>query len=453
MSALWQRLTTWHKPLAWLVALPLLAWSLSGLMHPIMARWQPSAAAMQPPSELFAPPPDSSWQQVPAIARTLAGEQALQDLRLRTWQAQPYWLAISATGERRYHDALTGAVVDIESRIVGDLARHYSGDTQSAISLTPVHAFSAEYPAVNRYLPVWRVAFDRADGLVVFIEPKSLKLAALSNHAKTAFSQFFRVAHAWSWWPHTPSRAYAMAAVLLLGALTVAAGLARWARSRHSPARSRTGVWHRRLGLALALAALAWMSTGAWHSVLMQERRGAWLTYPERGAFAATEVQLGVPAALAHAENLLLMATADGPQWYSPARPSLAIQASDHAKRDVSQFWQQLAQPVSAGAVLEEVNLVTRFDHEYGFVQKRLPVQRLRFSEGLTVYVDPVDAAIASVVRPMDRWEGFAFAYLHKSQFLDPLIGRDARDAVAGISAFGVFLLVLMGFWRYRTQR
>ncbi len=57
-------------------------------------------------------------------------------------------------------------------------------------------------------------------------------------------------------------------------------------------------------------------------------------------------------------------------------------------------------------------------------MQKRLPVQQLRFdsSDRLTVYVDPADAAVASVVRDLDRFEGLSFAYLHKAQFLDPVI-------------------------------
>jgi len=67
------------------------------------------------------------------------------------------------------------------------------------------------------------------------------------------------------------------------------------------------------------------------------------------------------------------------------------------------------------------------------------------------VYVDPADAAVASVVRDLDRFEGLSFAYLHKAQFLDPVIGKDARDATAVLFALLIFTLSLIGavmMWR-----
>ncbi|MFX4681864.1 hypothetical protein ABTB34_20645, partial [Acinetobacter baumannii] len=65
-------------------------------------------------------------------------------------------------------------------------------------------------------------------------------------------------------------------------------------------------------------------------------------------------------------------------------------------------------------------------------------------ADNLTVYVDPADAAVAAVVRDLDRAEGFAFAYLHKANWLD-FLGRDVRDAIAAMFALGVFALSLIG--------
>ncbi|MFX5839638.1 hypothetical protein ABTE60_20225, partial [Acinetobacter baumannii] len=88
-------------------------------------------------------------------------------------------------------------------------------------SLTRVTAYSDEYAFINRYLPVWRVAFDRPDGLVAFIEPRSLALAGLSDHWKTRFAWMFGNLHSWKWWPHEPSRDIAMALLLTSALLLV----------------------------------------------------------------------------------------------------------------------------------------------------------------------------------------------------------------------------------------
>ncbi|MDP1775769.1 MAG: hypothetical protein Q8K94_04030, partial [Moraxellaceae bacterium] len=86
-----QRLAPWHRRLAWLVVLPVLAWSLSGLLHPVMSRWQPSAAAMMVPPMFLAPPADTAWSDFPSPNQTLPADWQMREVRAVTWQDQPYW--------------------------------------------------------------------------------------------------------------------------------------------------------------------------------------------------------------------------------------------------------------------------------------------------------------------------------------------------------------------------
>ena len=76
---------------------------------------------------------------------------------------------------------------------------------------------------------------------------------------------------------------------------------------------------------------------------------------------------------------------------------------------------------------------MTRFGGEYGFVFKRLPVQRvlLEGPGGTTAFIDTADGAVSAVIDDADRREGWLFANVHKHDWMVPLVGRAARDAIA----------------------
>ncbi|MCP5972731.1 hypothetical protein NL361_28230, partial [Klebsiella pneumoniae] len=65
-------------------------------------------------------------------------------------------------------------------------------------SVILVDRFSADYPAVNRLLPVWKVEFDRADGLSAWIYTETGAAAAISNHWKSGVQRWFQWLHTWS---------------------------------------------------------------------------------------------------------------------------------------------------------------------------------------------------------------------------------------------------------------
>lgn len=473
-SRLRKRLVPWHRRLAWLVVLPVLAWSLSGLLHPVMSRWQPSAAAMVVPAMFLASPVGSAWSDLPPPNQTLLADWQLREVRAMTWQDQPYWQVQLADGSLRQVHAKTGEVVDLTAAVVTELARHYSGERDAPVSLSIVTEFSNEYSEINRYLPVYRVAFDRPDGLIAFVEPRSLQLSGLTDNWKTRFSGFFSAMHSWSWWPHAPSRVWVMAGLLSLALIVAISGLMRaWPSASNRSAKHR---WHRRIGMVAALAALAWFSTGALHALVMNKKEGSFASYPLNDTFEASQLSAAAPSDVPDGARLQVLASADGPLWYwhqmvkqddaaaghahhGHAAPRTLNAAYFHASTgqvfDPERYWQTLAQSVSGQAHLLSTKPISGFFPEYGFVQKRLPVQQLRFdtTNNLTVYVDPADAAIASVVTDLDRVEGLSFAYLHKSQFLDSLIGKDARDGVAVFFASLVFSLTLIGMLMLRRKQ
>jgi len=465
-------LLRWHRPLAVLAAIPVLAWSLTGLLHPVMARWQPSAVAMKPPAGMLAPPSGMAWSDLPAPAETLPATGPLRELRALTWQQQPYWMAQTASGQRRYFDARTGQPAAIEQALVIALARHYTGSQAAILGLREVHEFDHEYPFVSRYLPVWRVAFDEPDGLVAFIEPRSLLLTGLTNTWKTRFSTLFAHAHSWKWWPHEPSRDIAMTILLSAAWLLVVSGLLRALKARRTSASSGLKRWHRRIGLLAAAAALAWSSSAIFHVLAINKSRPAFATYPLKLLFTPAQIVQPAPAGMDAQARLQVLATPAGPLWHwqylksaghSAAAGEHAGHEGGHGKPQLTlaegyvsavsghsvtpmNYVRALAAAVAPAANWTGMEPVTTFNAEYGFAQKRLPVYKVQLdAPGHTaVYVDPADAAVAAVITDLDRAEGFSFGYLHKAAWLD-LFGKNTRDALLGSFALLIFVMTCTG--------
>lgn len=461
------QLLRWHRPLAMLAAIPVLAWSLTGLLHPIMSRWQPSAVAMKPPTDMVVAPADSSWGDLPAPAQTLPAGMHLRELRALTWQQKPYWMVQTTSGERRYFEAQQSAAADIEPAIIEALARHYTGAKTPILSVREVTAFDDEYAFVNRYLPVWRVAFDQPDGLVAFIEPRSLQLTGLTNTWKTRFSFMFSNLHSWSWWRHEPSRDVAMVTFLSAAMLLVISGLVRARATSVTQTTTNAKRWHRRIGWLAAAAALAWTSSAAFHVLAINKGKPAFSTYPLSHAFTSDELIKPAPRSINDLARLQIVVSANGPLWrewavHRPAMDDSAKHRHHQAAANSPQlqeiyvsartgevvpptdYVRELTAAVSKGAKWLSTEPQTAFTPEYGFVQKRLPVYRVMFDESLTVYLDPADSAVAAVVRNLDRAEGLSFAYLHKGHWFD-FLGKDLRDAVLGVFALIVFSLTSIG--------
>ncbi|MFN3587384.1 MAG: hypothetical protein ACK4UT_07760, partial [Moraxellaceae bacterium] len=95
---------------------------------------------------------------------------------------------------------------------------------------------------------------------------------------------------------------------------------------------------------------------------------------------------------------------------------------------------------------IASVEKITRFEGEYGFINKRLPVYRVGYDrpDRLAVFVETVSGVTAAEVRNAQRVEGWSFAYLHKWTFLDAL-GKNLRDALVGLMALLIVVTVLLG--------
>ncbi|WP_260582181.1 PepSY domain-containing protein [Sphingopyxis sp. PET50] len=185
MSALKTRLRAQllriHIWLGWLVGVPLILWTLSGLIMVIKPidevrgsdlRSEPAAI----PAALAAVPPRFDGRPV-------------EKLELAMRKARPVWLIRYAGGDSRAADAATGAllppVTAAEARGIADAAQKAPGRAVSVARF----AADANPLDLRRDRPAWQVAY--ADGLHAYVDADTGELLALRTRWWRTYDVFW----------------------------------------------------------------------------------------------------------------------------------------------------------------------------------------------------------------------------------------------------------------------
>lgn len=100
----------------------------------------------------------------------------------------------------------------------------------------------------------------------------------------------------------------------------------------------------------------------------------------------------------------------------------------------------------AASSEAAEATEITRFNGEYGFFNKRLPVWRVQLHdpEQTRIFVEPATSALAARLNASDARESWSFINLHKWHFVPG--GADVRDALLALFALGNLLVGGLGF-------
>ena len=93
------------------------------------------------------------------------------------------------------------------------------------------------------------------------------------------------------------------------------------------------------------------------------------------------------------------------------------------------------------------VSLITNFkNHDYGFVNKRLPVVKVDFESdnNKSLFVSTDSGHLAAFVTDAERAEGYSFAFLHKFLFME-WAGKNIRDLTMVLAALGILIVGILG--------
>lgn len=449
------RLMPWHRRLALLACIGIFSWAGSGMLHPLMSMLQARPATMALPQQVL--PLDEL--RSPAEVLGAAGIERVQGLRLIQVADEPYYqVRLHGVDDPRYWHAREGGEVNLLARHAQALAGHYLGSDESLSYVGSLSGFTGEYAFINRLLPVARVDTGRDDGLRLYLDLYHDRLGTLVDDRKAWFSGFFQTLHSFGWLTAAgPLRPILMLILLasIVSATVLGVGLFFARKRAPDPVRR----WHGWAGLGLALATLSFASSGAFH-LLHKQRAEPWPANFQ-ASFAVADLQQAPSSSwLLPGERLyqLSLIALDGqPVWRAQGN-QYGLMDSLHyldvtgqempnetprryAAERLAYYVATLGLPEGSAPALQQ-----GFDHEYGFVFKRLPVFRSHYDDAANtaLFIDPLDGALAARVQDPDRAEGWFFGYFHKWEVLG-VFGNDIKHAAVGVLGLLHVLLALVG--------
>lgn len=332
---------------------------------------------------------------------------------------------------------------------------------------------------MNRLLPVYRVIFNTEDKRTAFIYTELGALANLSNHYKTNVQSFFRTFHTWNWldqWEH--ARVFLML-LLLLSLLAMAltgTAMVFLMKNRKLPRKQKL---HRLISYGVWLPLLMFSISGIYH--LLQYaygdnhrglRLGESISVASEHFGNNTEwlnlyqnVQLNAISLVEGTEGELLyrLSIPQGRSGVSVERPerfdgkpiekpalyfnALTGEESTLTDRDMSIYHAEKQFGFNKNQILN-TQLITRFGPSYDFRNKRLPVWRIDYDTDLgdKLFIDPATGIVVDRLTNNNRYEGYSFSFLHKWNFLTPLIGRKPRDVIIVTLLSLAILSTIFGF-------
>ncbi len=485
-----------HRWISIVALVPTLLWSLSGMAHPFMAHW------FKPPiaREFLPPKPINTKAIIMPLAEALQanGIAEITQFRLVELGGSTYYqIQLPQKPERIYLNARTGTRLENgDEQYAVWLAKQYFAGTNGVANPTVtgkhlITTFTDDYRFINRLLPVWKVSF--AEGSYdVFVETSSNRMATYNTPARKAYLMMFQYMHNWAWLNGAESLRIGAIVVLLLviicGSLSgvVLYGFLWNKRAKHTVTGLRK--YHRSIGIAVSLSTLTFAASGMYHA-LHKDRLGDEAGKPAlQTIFKAEELKFGAeqagfvtpPIFDVHAVKMPLNGTESLFYRFSHGVKNVGTSLSDCCtplqntftdntgkrperirvatyvnaqtgealpKGDVN-YAKHVAMSL-AGIAPEAIirdSIITEFKGEYGFVFKRLPVQRIDIAsdDKRALYIETATGTLSADINNSDRLEGFSFAYVHKLEFLKPL-GKDVRDGAAVALGFANSLVACLG--------
>ena len=494
-----QNIYKWHRTLGIITIIPVIFWCLSGLMHPVMAHWfKPSIAHEKLETKAI-----DSTQIKLSLHEVLEKNKitVFKNVHLVSFNdATFYQIKTTKENEVEYFDAQTGTELKNGDQLYAEwLSRYFLDDQKSKVaSIELITQFDGQYKYVNRYLPVWKVVFDREDAMDVYVETSSSKLATYNPTSRKIQLWVFDTFHNWSFLEAITNNSVRIIVMLfLLGIITTSAisGLVIygffWKVFKKAPVtdnQSKFKKHHRKIGIAVAFVTLTFSFSGGYHALKKWEpyTLDKMIYSPDfkTADFLGSNIiqkadSTWATIGLIQFENhnyyqISLKPNEDDEikNSYFDAKTGIETPTVEieYATFLANKFAKMLASnsPLPAdcceienktsclkNAKLTSTDYLYKFDNrEYGFVNKRLPVIKLSYDtpEKTTFYIEPATSRLAAKVTNADRTEGYSFAILHKFLFMD-WAGKNVRDLVMALSALGVLVVSLLGLYLFLKKK
>ncbi len=460
-----------------------------------MAHWFKPAIANE---KLDAKPIDSS--QIKLSLKTILEKNKIEvfkNFHLVVFGNKTYY-QIKTTQENQvlYFDAQSGIELkNGDQEYAKWLSRYFLNDQQTKVKSTKlVTKFDGQYKYVNRYLPVWKVSFDRSDNMDVYVETTSSKLATYNPTSRKIQLWIFDNFHNWSFLEAIGNNALRIVVMLFLLGIILTSAISGlliygffWKIFKKTPVtdtQSKFRKHHRKIGIAVSFVTLTFSFSGGYHAIkkwelytldqmvyapdiktkdiidssFFKKADSTWATLGLIQFKNKNYYQIGLlPNEDEEATNIYFDCKT------GLEKPKLELEYTAFlAEKFAKMLTKNKPLPADCceienkesclkNAKLSNTEYLFKFDQrEYGFVNKRLPVVKLSYDtpDKTTFYIEPSTSRLAAKVTNADRTEGYSFAILHKFLFMD-WAGKNIRDFVMAFSALGVLVVSLLGLYLF----
>jgi hypothetical protein len=501
-----QHMYKWHRVIGLITIIPVIFWTLSGLMHPFMAHFfKPEIARDKLEQQTI----DKNQLHF-SIQEVLQKNELTQfkNFRIVAFNNKTYYQLKTIIGELWYFDTSTAKKLDNGDQKYAEwLSRYFLDDQKSAVKKSEVVTeFTSQYKYVNRYLPVYKVTFDRPDTMEVYVETSSGKLATYNPTSRQWFIWFFDTFHNWSFIDAISNNSIRIITMIFLLSIIGFSALSgiliygllwkQFKKTDNIQPKKGLRKYHRQIGIWVSLFMLTFAFSGGYHAATK------WAPYTlSQMVYEPTFKTNEIPVSNTSLnldwnrfQNISIITLNDttyyrcqllekakfkkpkDSKWNKKEDPKLEVIYINASTNKVSpnidfEYAAFLAYYFTDGAPkasccemvestdeepqssLENVKLLeskvlTDFEsREYGFVNKRLPVIKLAYDtpEKTTYFIETSTSRLAAVINNSDKVEGYSFAILHKFLFMD-WAGKNIRDLTMVLAALTILIVSILGF-------
>jgi hypothetical protein len=503
-----QKIYGWHRTIGIITIIPIIFWTLSGLMHPFMTDFFKPEIANE---RLEVKPIDKS-QLTLSIQEVLQKNKitAFKNFRIVSFNDTTYYQVKTVKDDFLYFNT-----IDAKSLANGDqkyaewLSRYFLDDQKSGVkNSTLLTEFTSQYKYINRYLPVYKLTFNRPDGMQIYVETASSKLATFNPTSRQFFIWFFDTFHNWAfvdWISNNNIRIFVMFLFLSIIFFSAISGIVIyglfWRQFRKTDDLTpKKGLrkYHRQIGIWISLFTLTFAFSGAYHTTTkwkpytldkmvyepVFENKDIktpnntlaldWKRFVNTSIITLND-SIYYRCQLASVKNKKYFKAKTDPKskWSKKENAKLEILYINASTNKIVQnldveyakfLADYLSDEESKAACCEmeddasektsltdtpllETKVLTEFEsREYGFAYKRLPVVKLAFDtpEKTTYFIETSTSRIASVTEKSDIIEGYSFAIFHKFLFMD-WAEKNIRDWTMVLVALVILAVSLLG--------
>lgn len=404
------------------------------------------------------------------------GIRAIRNFALVNFKGNTFYQVLGQDSVYNYYSAGDGVLLKDGDRLYATyLARYFTQDSTSNIKKIDYQTtFDEFYQPINRLLPVWKISFDRPDGMDVYVETGQSRMGTFNNNTRKAFLWTFEQFHTWQFLADIGGDTFRnvvlliiMAAMLfaLLSGITVYGlfwkkfkSIRQNQKVKGTDDRRFVHRFHRQLGLIVSFVMFTFVVSGVFHlAVKLHNTEHGITNYGaviERNELGISNLQL--PLADSLISHIGLVSFADSSYYQVTDTKKQIRYFNSISGKELNNGDEQYARFLSAyyhgnkhdtqknyGRI--KVQPIKQFTEEYGFINKRLPVQQVNYPGNQNWYIETTTSKLATKVAGIDRIEGFSFIFLHK-YFGMTWAGKNVRDMVSMLAALGVLVVSIFGF-------